>query len=136
MCYPIQTQAVTYIVQRFTSLAVFFYLLSLVMYIQIALRLKPDFAEAYNNLGSAYGAKGLTDKAIEQFQIALKLKPEYADAHENIGNAYLEKGLTRKAQEHFSIARRLKPSLLSHGNLYIKVKLSSMLSDDVQDILF
>ncbi|MBI4710220.1 MAG: hypothetical protein HY759_03835 [Nitrospirae bacterium] len=32
--HPIQTQAVTYIVQRFTSLATFFYLLSLVMYVK------------------------------------------------------------------------------------------------------
>ncbi|TAL23280.1 MAG: tetratricopeptide repeat protein [Nitrospirae bacterium] len=32
--HPIQTQAVTYIVQRFTSLAAFFYLLSLVTYIK------------------------------------------------------------------------------------------------------
>lgn len=32
--HPIQTQAVTYIVQRFTSLATFFYLLSLVCYIK------------------------------------------------------------------------------------------------------
>jgi hypothetical protein len=32
--HPIQTQAVTYIVQRFTSLATLFYLLSLVMYIK------------------------------------------------------------------------------------------------------
>ncbi len=33
-CHPIQTQAVTYIVQRFTSLAVLFYLLSFVSYIK------------------------------------------------------------------------------------------------------
>ncbi|TAL25115.1 MAG: tetratricopeptide repeat protein [Nitrospirae bacterium] len=37
--HPIQTQAVTYIVQRFTSLASMFYLLSLVMYIKFRLTL-------------------------------------------------------------------------------------------------
>jgi Tfp pilus assembly protein PilF len=35
--HPIQTQAVTYIVQRFTSLTAFFYLLSLVFYIKAGL---------------------------------------------------------------------------------------------------
>lgn len=35
--HPIQTQAVTYIVQRFTSLATMFYLLSIVMYIKARL---------------------------------------------------------------------------------------------------
>lgn len=34
VAHPVQTQAVTYIVQRFTSLAALFYLLSLVMYIK------------------------------------------------------------------------------------------------------
>lgn len=37
VCHPIQTQAVTYIVQRFASLATLFYLLSLVMYIKAGL---------------------------------------------------------------------------------------------------
>ncbi|MBI5196156.1 MAG: hypothetical protein HZA10_07520, partial [Nitrospirae bacterium] len=36
--HPIQTQAVTYIVQRFTSLATTFYLLSLVMYVKWRLK--------------------------------------------------------------------------------------------------
>ncbi len=40
VCHPIQTQAVTYIVQRFTSLATLFYLLSLVMYIKWRLTLQ------------------------------------------------------------------------------------------------
>lgn len=34
VCHPLQTQAVTYIVQRFTSLAALFYLLSLALYIR------------------------------------------------------------------------------------------------------
>lgn len=37
VCHPVQTQAVTYIAQRFTSLATFFYLLSLVGYAKFRL---------------------------------------------------------------------------------------------------
>ncbi len=37
MCHPIQTEAVTYIVQRFTSLATLFYLLSIVFYARFRL---------------------------------------------------------------------------------------------------
>ena len=40
--HPIQTQAVTYIVQRFTSLATMFYLLSLVMYIKFRIQRTED----------------------------------------------------------------------------------------------
>jgi len=36
-CHPVQTQAVTYIVQRFASLATMFYLFSLVMYVKARL---------------------------------------------------------------------------------------------------
>jgi hypothetical protein len=35
--HPLQTQAVTYVVQRFASLATFFYLFSLIMYIKARL---------------------------------------------------------------------------------------------------
>lgn len=38
VAHPLQTQAVTYIVQRFASLAAFFYLLSLVLYLEARLR--------------------------------------------------------------------------------------------------
>lgn len=41
VCHPIQTEAVTYIVQRFTSLAVFFYLTTLIFYISSRLSQKP-----------------------------------------------------------------------------------------------
>ena len=40
VCHPIQTQAVTYISQRFASLAAMFFLLSLVMYIKWRLRMQ------------------------------------------------------------------------------------------------
>ncbi|MDP3112121.1 MAG: hypothetical protein Q8M71_08475 [Thermodesulfovibrionales bacterium] len=43
--HPIQTQAVTYIVQRFTSLATFFYLLSLVMYIKFRSQKSVSFGD-------------------------------------------------------------------------------------------
>lgn len=46
VCHPIQTQAVTYIVQRFASLATLFYLLSLVMYIKSRLTQEQGKVEA------------------------------------------------------------------------------------------
>lgn len=35
VCHPLQTQAVTYIVQRYTSLATFFYLLTILLFIKV-----------------------------------------------------------------------------------------------------
>jgi len=39
--------------------------------VAINIRLKPDHAEAHNNLGTVFGRKGQTEEAIRQFQEAL-----------------------------------------------------------------
>ena len=49
--------------------------------------LKPDFAEAHNNLGNALQEPGKLDEAIACYRRALELKPDYAEAHNNLGNA-------------------------------------------------
>ena len=56
-----------------------------------ALRLKPDYAEAHNNLGTAFYQQGRTGEAIRQFQEALRLKPDYADARKNLDVALATK---------------------------------------------
>ena len=52
--------------------------------LQEVLRLKPDYAEAHNNLGTAFYQQGRTGEAIRQFQEALRLKPDYAGARKNL----------------------------------------------------
>jgi Flp pilus assembly protein TadD len=49
-----------------------------------ALRLKPDFAEAHNNLGTALHRMGRIEEAISQYQEALRLKPESEEARANL----------------------------------------------------
>ncbi|MCG2830821.1 MAG: tetratricopeptide repeat protein, partial [Desulfobacteraceae bacterium] len=69
-------------------------------YLKDAIRLDPDYGEAYNNIGAAYRSKGEYDRAIEYYQKALeigikKLGPEHpnvAGAYNNIGLAYDNKG--------------------------------------------
>ena len=53
-------------------------------------KLKPDYAAAYNNLGNTLIYKEQFKEAIENFQKALKLEPHYDDAWFNLGNAYKE----------------------------------------------
>ena len=80
---------------------------------QEAIRLRPDYAEAHNNLGVALSQKGQTDEAIRQLREAIRLKPEYADAHNNLGAALVLKGQTDEAIRHFQEALRLKPGYAS-----------------------
>jgi len=49
-----------------------------------ALKLKPDYAEAYNNICSAYNAMKMWDKGVEACENALKIRPEYELAKNNL----------------------------------------------------
>jgi protein O-mannosyl-transferase len=49
-----------------------------------ALKLKPDYAEAYNNIAAAKQALRKWDEAIEAAQHALKLKPDFTLAKNNL----------------------------------------------------
>ena len=68
-----------------------------VMQYQEALRLKPDYAEAHNNLGNALREQGQLAEAVTHYQEALRLKPDYAEAHNNLGNALREQGQLAEA---------------------------------------
>jgi len=45
-----------------------------------AIRLKPDMAEAHDNLGYALEEKGDSQAALAEYRRALDLKPDLADA--------------------------------------------------------
>ena len=74
-----------------------------------ALRLKPDYAEAHNNLGVALNQAGRVQEAIPHFEQALRLKTDYADAHYNLGNVLLQAGELEEAIGHYKQVLRLKP---------------------------
>jgi len=52
-----------------------------------ALKIKPDYAEAYYNMGNALKDKGDPEAAIDSYKQALKIKPDYAEAYNNMGVA-------------------------------------------------
>jgi tetratricopeptide (TPR) repeat protein len=56
-----------------------------------ALKLKPDYAEAYNNVAAAYQSLGLWDDAIRALQQALKLNPNLQIAKNNLAYSMQEK---------------------------------------------
>ena len=73
-----------------------------------ALRHKPDYAEAHNNLGFALRTKGQLDEAIAEYQEAIRLKKDYAIARTNLGLALLAKGRLDEAIAEGQEAIRLK----------------------------
>ena len=55
-----------------------------IRHFQRVLSVKPDYAEAHNNLGATFYQQRRMGEAISQYQEALGLKPEYADARKNL----------------------------------------------------
>jgi tetratricopeptide (TPR) repeat protein len=56
------------------------------------IKIKPDFAEAHNNLGAALDARGKSRDAIRAFRAAIKVRPNFSFAYANLGLALYRRG--------------------------------------------
>ena len=73
------------------------------------LRLKPEDAQAHNNLGNALAEQGKVEEAIANYQAALRLNADNPEAHFNLALALLRQGRRQDALGHLNNALRLKP---------------------------
>ena len=97
-----------------------------------ALELKPDFAEAHNNLGDVLKDQGKLDEAVACYRRALELKPDYAEAHNNLGVAFKDQGKLDEAVACYRRALELKPDFAeAHNNLGIAFKDQGKLDEAV-----
>ncbi|HVP20771.1 MAG TPA: tetratricopeptide repeat protein [Anaerolineaceae bacterium] len=89
-----------------------------------AIRLKPDYAEAYNNRGFAYSlsSKSEMENAIADYTRAIQIRPGYAYAYNNRGVAYMASGHPDEALSDFNRAIQLQPDFpqaySNRGNAY------------------
>jgi len=84
---------------------------------EAAIRIRPDYSEARNNLGLVYTQTGEDEKAITAFGEAIRQRPDYAEAHANLG-AILTATDVAKAVRELEKAIELQPGLLkAHYNL-------------------
>jgi tetratricopeptide (TPR) repeat protein len=74
-----------------------------------ALKIKPDYAEVYYNMGIALRDKGDPEAAIDSYKQALKIKPDYAEAYNNMGNALKDKRSSVAAIDSYKQALKIKP---------------------------
>ena len=81
-----------------------------------AIRLKPDFAKAYNNRGIAKDELGRHEDAIADHNQAIRLKPDLAEAYSNRGNVNGNLGRYEDAIADHNQAIRLKPDLAEAYN--------------------
>ena len=85
-------------------------------YLSNAIKLQPDFAEAFGNRGNAYADLGQFQRAIEDYNKVIHLKQDLAMAYNNRGNVYLKLGEYQRAIEDFNKAIHLKPDYFETYN--------------------
>jgi len=73
-----------------------------------SIELKPDSAEAYNNLGTVLKASGNPEEAITHYEQAIELKPDYAQAHLNLAFALLLTENFKRGLQEYEWRPRLK----------------------------
>ena len=72
-----------------------------------AIRLNPNYADAYYNRGNVYRNQEKWDLAVADLTQAIRLNPNDADAYKNRGFVYYRLGDINKARQDFQRAAQL-----------------------------
>jgi len=76
-----------------------------------------------NNLGRAYGKKGLVDTAEKHFTRSLELEPKNAETYVQLGRVYADNARSTEAHEAYDTAIALQPTLaaayVNRGALFL-----------------
>ena len=56
-----------------------------------ALKIRPDYVEAMNNLGISLALVGKSDESLALFKKAIRINPDFADARINMAKFFPEK---------------------------------------------
>jgi tetratricopeptide (TPR) repeat protein len=83
---------------------------------QRALRIKPKYPEAMNNLGTIYYEKKNYKKAVKLYRRALKAMPNSATFYNNLGAAYFAQGKFRQGTQAYQAAFRIDPAIFSSNS--------------------
>ena len=90
-------------------------------YFRAAIKLRPDFADAQNNLGTALFMQGNYAEAAKAFYAALQNSPYNAEFAANLGDTLVRLGNKSAAAECYQHALQLEPD-----NQAVQKKLQSL----------
>ena len=87
-----------------------------------AIRYKPDFAEAHNNLGFTLRQRGPQNysKALGHYDKAIQLKPSMAETYEYRGVLFAKMGRKSNAERDLATLRKLNPKLAGELEEFLK----------------
>ena len=91
-----------------------------------AIKMDPNYADAYNNLGAVYYQDHQVKQAIKQYQKAININPAFATYHSNLGTAYMERKDFDKAASEYARALQLDPDIFEpHPGTGISARFAS-----------
>jgi predicted O-linked N-acetylglucosamine transferase (SPINDLY family) len=77
---------------------------------QRAIKINPEYAEAYNNLGNVYDINEKVDEAILNYKKAIKINANFVEAYSNLGHLLKEIGKVDEARNCENKLLSLKPN--------------------------
>jgi tetratricopeptide (TPR) repeat protein len=83
-----------------------------------ALKLRPRYAEAQNNLGTIYYANKSYRRAIGAYRKALRIMPQSASFHMNLGMAYFARKQEKEAMAEYQAALQIDPDVFENRGLF------------------
>jgi tetratricopeptide (TPR) repeat protein len=100
-----------------------------VEHLEAALRSKPDYAEAENDLGLYFLKIDLCGTAVAHFEKALRIRPDMAEAHNNLALCLTSQGDYGTAIRHLETALRIQPAY-ANAHFALALTLSKMPGHD------
>jgi tetratricopeptide (TPR) repeat protein len=85
-------------------------------YYVLAIKIKPNYAEAINNLASIYEAEKNYRQAQRLYRKAIRLSPNSPLFYSNLGTAYFFQGNTKKGADAYRQAFALDPHVFDGSN--------------------
>jgi tetratricopeptide (TPR) repeat protein len=89
-----------------------------------AVRLRPDYTDAFNNLGNVLYFQGKLDEAVAAYREAVRLSPNHAGALSNLGEVLRHQGKLSEALECCQRAVELQPEF-AQGRNHLGLALSA-----------
>ncbi len=97
-----------------------------ISHLENSIKLKPDFADNYNNIGIALSEKKKFEKAISCYEKAIEIKQNYFDAYLNMGIAFKNLKKFNNAIKSLEICIQINPNnaraYLNLGNIFVILK--------------
>ena len=85
------------------------------LYIEV-LKINPNYAEAYSNLGAIFSLLENLQKAKNCYKKAIKINPSYATAYNNLGVVLQQLGESKKAKNCYERAIKINPNYAAAYN--------------------